>query len=65
MSDGYKLLERQRAVLCELSRDGHKEAAERAARLLMQLEETQALHIADRTRLTKELGERQSPFGNE
>jgi len=54
IADGYKNLARQRAELSKLSRDGDREGAERGVRLLMQMEETQALHLADRDRLVKE-----------
>jgi hypothetical protein len=46
----------QRKLLASLEADGHTERAAEAQRLLGQFEESQALHIADRDRLRKELG---------
>jgi hypothetical protein len=46
----------QRKLLVSLEADEHTERAAEAQRLLGQFEELQALHIADRDRLRKELG---------
>jgi hypothetical protein len=46
----------QRKLLASLEADGHTERAAGAQCLLGQFEELQALHIADRDRLRKELG---------
>ena len=46
---------RQRELAAELDRDGHD--ASRAKKMLEQFLEQQALHIADRDRLIKELSE--------
>lgn len=45
---------RQREIIAELEREGHDAAA--SIKLLQQFQEMQALHIADRDRLRKELG---------
>lgn len=45
---------RQREVQRELERDAPADAAARARELLAKLEETLALHIADRDRLRKQ-----------
>lgn len=52
---GERLLARQRAVLGELRRDGHDTL--QADRLLVNLEQTQALHVADRDRVKRELAQ--------
>jgi hypothetical protein len=54
---GYQHIERQRALVEQLVRDGHADEATRAAELLARFEEMQTLHIADRDRLRKELAE--------
>ena len=46
---------RQRELVAELERDGYD--ATQAKKMLEQFLEQQALHIADRDRLIKELGE--------
>jgi hypothetical protein len=51
--DGERHLANQRALLAELDRDGHDTAT--ALELLHQLEDSQAMHIADRARLRAEL----------
>jgi regulator of protease activity HflC (stomatin/prohibitin superfamily) len=62
VAEGEAHLARQRALIRKLERDGH---GSRAARLFLRsLEETQALHLADRDRVRAELrgarGTRQS-----
>jgi cell division protein FtsX len=54
---GEERITRQREILANLTRDGHREAASRAAELLAQFEQTQTLHISDRDRLRRELAE--------
>ena len=51
--DGAKQVERQRALLVELERDGHDTRLARD--LLARLEALQRLHIEDRDRLRAEL----------
>jgi hypothetical protein len=53
VSRGEELLERQRALIRELERDGHD--VRNAYKLLVQLERTQTLHIEDRDRLRDEI----------
>jgi arginine repressor len=50
---GEKNIARQTEIVADLERDGHDVTA--ARQLLAQFEELQALHIADRNRLEKEL----------
>jgi hypothetical protein len=50
---GERHLARQRGLVSELERHGLD--SDQAQRLLLQFEELQALHIADRDRLLKEL----------
>jgi hypothetical protein len=50
---GERHIARQRELVIELERDGHD--ASSAKQLLVQFEELQALHIADRDRLEQEL----------
>lgn len=44
---------RQREIVAELERDGHD--VSEARKLLVQFEELQAMHVADRDRLIDEL----------
>ena len=50
---GERNLARQRRIVAELERDGHNTA--QALALLMYFEEVQAMHIAERDRLLREL----------
>lgn len=50
---GAELVEKQRRLIERLARDGHDTAAARA--VLQTFEETQAMHVADCARLSKEL----------
>jgi hypothetical protein len=50
---GYKNIARQRDVIAQLEREGQDTALARDT--LMQFEELQALHIADRDRILREL----------
>jgi len=50
---GYRNIARQRDVIAQLERDGHDTALARDT--LMQFEQSQALHIADRERILREL----------
>jgi hypothetical protein len=47
-------VDRQREIVAELKRHGHE--WRQAMDLLHQFEEKQAMHVADRDRLRKELG---------
>jgi hypothetical protein len=51
---GQKNIARQRELIVQLERDGHDTASAQTA--LTQFEELQALHIADRERILRELG---------
>jgi hypothetical protein len=51
---GERLVARQRELVAQLERDGHDTLE--ATKVLNQLEQLQALYIADRDRLRKELG---------
>lgn len=53
IAEGEQRLIHQRAVIRELEQDGHRTGSARA--LLAALEQTQALHFADRERLRAEL----------
>jgi len=53
VAQGELHLIRQREIIDELERGGHDTASARD--LLLKLEETQALHIADRDRIRAEL----------
>jgi hypothetical protein len=53
--DGERHVDRQRELIGELKRDGHDTVL--ATQLLRSLEESQALHIADRDRLRKVLAD--------
>jgi hypothetical protein len=55
IEQGEKSIERQRRVVADLQNDGH--AASQACKLLTQFQELQALHIADRDRLERELAD--------
>ena len=55
VAQGHTHIQRQRAIVTELTCDGHIEAAITAAELLALFEETEAFHIAHRDRLLKEL----------
>jgi hypothetical protein len=52
--EGERHVARQRNLVTALERDGHDTS--RAVQLLCQFEELQAMHVADRDRLRKELG---------
>lgn len=52
--EGNGHIARQREIVATLEREGHDTVAARA--LLAQFEELQAMHIADRDRLLRELG---------
>jgi hypothetical protein len=54
IAQGERLIERQRRVVAEFQSNGGD--AREATRVLNQLMELQAVHIADRDRLRKELG---------
>ena len=54
VAEGERNIARQREIVAQLECDGHD--ADQAARLLRSFEELQALHVADRDRLRKELG---------
>lgn len=56
IAKGAEHIRRQREIVAELERDGHD--AELARKLLVEFENLQHLHIADRDRLVKELGGR-------
>jgi len=64
VTEGEAHLARQRALIRKLERDGHGSRA--ARRFLRSLEETQALHEADRDRVRAELriAERARPSTN-
>jgi hypothetical protein len=53
METGYKNIARQREVIAHLEREGQDTASARDT--LTQFEELQALHIADRERILREL----------
>jgi len=57
VAGGDRHITRQKQLIAELERDGHDGEAARA--LLVQFESTQALHIAHRDRLRRQL-ERQN-----
>jgi hypothetical protein len=52
--EGERHIARQRELVAELKRDGHD--SDLAQSLLRSFEELQAMHVADRGRLRKELG---------
>jgi hypothetical protein len=56
---GAKNVARQREIIAELRRDGHDTTA--ASALLVQFEEAQALHVADRDRLLRKLHDQKQP----
>jgi hypothetical protein len=56
---GEGIIERQRTIIANLERDRHSELYVSQARaLLSEFESIQAMHIADRDRLERELAER-------
>ncbi|HSC19371.1 MAG TPA: hypothetical protein VLC74_10685 [Rhizomicrobium sp.] len=55
VAEGEHHVARQRELVAELDRDGHDTSQGR--RLLLEFEELQAMHIADRNRLLRELAE--------
>jgi hypothetical protein len=55
VATGEKNIARQRQIVAQLERDGHNASAARQS--LAQFEELQAMHIADRDRIEKELAE--------
>lgn len=55
IEQGERLLAKQRTLLAELDRHNHDSSGARAV-LLATMAETQALHIADRDRILRELG---------
>lgn len=55
VASGMAVLERQKAVIAKIEAEGFD--PDLARDLLAQLEEVQALHVADRDRLIKELGD--------
>jgi hypothetical protein len=55
VAEGEGHLSRQREIVTKLERDGHDSVSARAT--LAQFEELQAMHIADRDRLLRELSE--------
>ena len=55
VSQGEKHIARQRGLIAQLDRDGHDTAT--AREFLDRLFETQALHVAHRNRLRRELDE--------
>ncbi len=54
VGQGFGIIARQRELIAALKRGGH--ATEDALNLLADFEDIQALHVADRDRLRKELG---------
>lgn len=54
IGQGFGIIARQRELIAALERGGH--ATEDAINLLADFEDIQALHVADRDRLRKELG---------
>jgi hypothetical protein len=54
VAQSQSLIVRQRQLIAEIEGNGHASAT--ARELLRQLQETQAIHVADRDRLLKELG---------
>ena len=56
---GQGLVERQRALLATLEEHGH--STEMAKKLLLQFENAQIMHIADRDRLLEELAHCDGP----
>ena len=59
VSEGQRHIRHQIRLVRELERDGHDTAV--ARQLLTTLRATQALHIADRDRLVKELAQATKP----
>jgi hypothetical protein len=57
VANGLRQVQRQHEIADELERDGHAGASQEARRLLAQFEEIQALHVAHRARLLKELAD--------
>jgi hypothetical protein len=55
VDEGEQHLRDQRRIVDELERDGHAKSAEKARELLATMEQTQALHLADRDRLRAQL----------
>ena len=55
VADGERHLESQRTVVRDLERDGHY--ASQAKATLAQFEEMEAMHVADRDRLRRELAQ--------
>jgi hypothetical protein len=55
IATGDKNIARQRDVIAQLERDGHDTASARS--FLREFEQLQALHIAERERLLRELSE--------
>jgi hypothetical protein len=54
IAQSQSLIVRQRQLIAEIEGNGHDSAT--ARELLRQFQETQAIHVADRDRLLKELG---------
>jgi hypothetical protein len=54
VGEGARRVERQREIVADLNRDGHD--AEEALRLLKQFKDLQAMNIADRDRLQRQIG---------
>jgi hypothetical protein len=55
VSEGERHIAQQHEIIASLERDGFDASAAKA--VLLQFEELQRMHIADRDRLKKELGE--------
>jgi hypothetical protein len=55
VSEGERHIAQQHEIIASLERDGLDTSAEKAA--LLHFEELQGMHVADRDRLKKELGE--------
>ena len=60
---GANNITRQRELIAELERDGHD--ASQANQMLAQFLDLQAMHIADRDRLIKELSELPPSLGSD
>jgi hypothetical protein len=61
---GEHHIARQKGIVVRLTMDDLYEHAKAARALLLQFEEMQALHIANRDRLRATLAEESSPFGH-
>jgi len=57
VAQGHEHVAKQRRIVADLETDGHVDAAVKGRALLAEFEKLLAMHIADRDRLRKELGE--------